>query len=59
MQAKCTLRNFIEATGLRSIRRLPIFDHPPAKGAVLIAAPLKIENGTGSPIRALALVPRA
>ncbi len=30
----------------------------PAKGAILIAAPLKIKNGTGSPIRALALVPR-
>ena len=29
----------------------------PAKGAILIAAPLKIVNGTGSPIRALALVP--
>ena len=31
----------------------------PAKGAILIAAPLKIERGTGSPIRALALVPRS
>ncbi len=30
----------------------------PPKGAILIAAPLKIERGTGSPIRALALVPR-
>jgi len=30
----------------------------PPKGAVLIAAPLKIARGTGSPIRALALVPK-
>jgi kynurenine formamidase len=30
----------------------------PAKGAILIATPLKIENGTGSPIRALALAPK-
>jgi len=30
----------------------------PAKGAILIAAPLKIKAGTGSPIRALALVPK-
>lgn len=30
----------------------------PAKGAILIAAPLKIARGTGSPIRALALVPK-
>jgi kynurenine formamidase len=30
----------------------------PPKGAILIATPLKIERGTGSPIRALALVPK-
>ncbi len=27
------------------------------KGAILIAAPLKFVNGTGSPVRALAIVP--
>jgi len=41
--------------GLASLANL---DKLPAKGAILIAAPLKIENGTGSPIRALALVPK-
>ncbi len=41
--------------GLASLANL---DKLPAKGAILIAAPLKIRNGTGSPIRALALVPR-
>lgn len=41
--------------GLASLANL---DKLPAKGAILIAAPLKIEHGTGSPIRALALVPR-
>jgi len=41
--------------GLASLANL---DKLPAKGAILIAAPLKIENGTGSPIRALALVAR-
>jgi kynurenine formamidase len=41
--------------GLASLTNL---DKLPAKGAILIAAPLKIENGTGSPIRALALVPK-
>jgi isatin hydrolase len=41
--------------GLASLANL---DKLPAKGAILIAAPLKIVNGTGSPIRALALVPR-
>lgn len=39
--------------GLASLINL---DKLPAKGAILIAAPLKIERGTGSPIRALALV---
>ena len=42
--------------GLASLANL---DKLPAKGAILIAAPLKIKNGTGSPIRALALVPKA
>ncbi|MFW8595317.1 cyclase family protein [Cribrihabitans neustonicus] len=41
--------------GLASLANL---DKLPAKGAILIAAPLKIARGTGSPIRALALVPR-
>ena len=41
--------------GLASLANL---DRLPPKGAILIAAPLKIRNGTGSPIRALALVPR-
>ncbi len=31
----------------------------PAKGAILVTAPLKIVKGTGSPIRALALIPAA
>ena len=41
--------------GLASLANL---DKLPPKGAILIAAPLKIKNGTGSPIRALALVPK-
>lgn len=41
--------------GLASLTNL---DRLPPKGAILIAAPLKLANGTGSPIRALALVPR-
>lgn len=39
--------------GLASLANL---DKLPPKGAILIAAPLKIKNGTGSPIRAMALV---
>jgi isatin hydrolase len=41
--------------GLASLCHL---DKLPSKGAILIVAPLKIEHGTGSPIRALALVPK-
>lgn len=41
--------------GLASLCNL---DRLPPKGAILIAAPLKIERGTGSPVRALALVER-
>jgi len=40
--------------GLASLVNL---DQLPAKGAILIAAPLKFVNGTGSPVRAMALVP--
>ena len=41
--------------GLASLCNL---DRLPPKGAILIAAPLKIVKGTGRPLRVLALVPR-
>jgi len=41
--------------GLASLCNL---DRLPPKGAILIVAPLKIKHGTGSPLRALALVPK-
>jgi kynurenine formamidase len=41
--------------GLASLCNL---DRLPPTGAVVIAAPLKIVNGSGSPLRVLALVPR-
>ncbi|WMS42477.1 cyclase family protein [Acuticoccus sp. MNP-M23] len=44
-----------ERYGLASLCNL---DKLPPKGAILIVAPLKIVNGTGSPVRALALVSR-
>ncbi len=40
--------------GLASLCHL---DQLPATGAIVIAAPLKIVNGSGSPVRAIALVP--
>jgi kynurenine formamidase len=39
--------------GLASLRNL---DQLPATGALLVAAPLKIVDGSGSPLRVLALV---
>jgi kynurenine formamidase len=41
--------------GLASLANL---DRLPALGAVLVAAPLRIAGGSGSPVRVLALVPR-
>ena len=40
--------------GLASLRNL---DQLPATGAIVIAAPLKIVNGSGSPLRVLAIAP--
>ncbi len=50
--------NLLHAAGRYGLASLANLDKLPPKGAILIAAPLKIENGTGSPIRALALVAR-
>lgn len=48
-----TLMHGANKYGLASLNNL---DQLPAKGAILIAPPLKIENGSGSPLRVLALV---
>jgi isatin hydrolase len=50
-----TLMHKANRYGLASLCHL---DRLPPTGAVLIAAPLKIVNGTGSPLRVLALVAR-
>jgi kynurenine formamidase len=39
--------------GLASLRQLEVL---PATGALVVAAPLKIVGGSGSPLRVLALV---
>ena len=44
----------LEPFGLASLTNL---DQLPPTGAVVIAPPLKIVNGSGSPLRVLALVP--
>tara|TARA_B100000749_G_scaffold216272_1_gene171140 strand:+ start:90 stop:896 length:807 start_codon:yes stop_codon:yes gene_type:complete len=47
----------LHGAGKYGLQCLANVDQLPATGAVLIAAPLKIRNGTGSPLRVLALVP--
>lgn len=49
--------NFLHRDNCFGLASLVNLDQLPPKGAILLAAPLKIERGTGSPIRALALVP--
>lgn len=51
--------NFLHRDNCFGLASLANLDQLPPKGAILMAAPLKIERGTGSPIRALALVPQA
>lgn len=48
--------NLLHKNGRFGLASLCHLDKLPAKGAILIAAPLKFVEGTGSPIRALALV---
>ncbi|MFZ1813375.1 MAG: cyclase family protein [Rhizobiaceae bacterium] len=59
MQPPYPAHNLLHRDNCFGLASLANLDKLPAKGAILIAAPLKIERGTGSPIRALALVPRS
>jgi len=49
--------NIMHGAGRYGLTSLTQLDQLPAVGAVLIAAPLKIQGGSGSPARVLALVP--
>ena len=43
--------------GRYGLTQLANLDQLPATGAVIVVAPLRLVGGTGSPVRALALVP--
>lgn len=58
MQPPYPAHNMLHRDNCFGLASLANLDKLPAKGAILIAAPLKIQRGTGSPIRALALVPK-
>ncbi|NIZ09384.1 cyclase family protein [Pseudooceanicola sp. HF7] len=51
--------HILHGAGRYGLQCLANLDLLPPRGAMLLAAPLKIRNGTGSPLRVLALVPRA
>ena len=59
MEPPFPAHNLLHANNLFGLASLANLDQLPPRGAILIAAPLKIQRGTGSPIRALALVPGA
>jgi len=46
------------AAGVIGLENLTRLEALPAKGATIIALPMKIENGSGGPVRVVALVPR-
>jgi kynurenine formamidase len=49
--------NLMHGAGKLGLASLCNLDRLPPTGAVLITAPLKIEHGSGSPLRVLALIP--
>jgi kynurenine formamidase len=52
------LHNLLLGAGRYGLTQLADVDRLPARGAVIVVAPLKLVDGTGSPARVLAFVPR-
>ncbi len=50
--------NIMHGNGKYGLTQLNNLDKLPPRGAVIIASPLKITGGTGSPVRPLAIVPK-
>ncbi len=50
--------HYLHGAGRYGLQCLSNLDRLPATGALLLAAPLKIRNGSGSPLRVLALTPQ-
>ena len=47
------------AANIPGLENLNALERLPARGATLIALPIKIEGGSGGPVRVVALVPPA
>lgn len=56
MEPQYPAHHFLHGAGLCGLQCLTNLDLLPATGAVVVAAPLKIVGGSGSPLRAIALV---
>ncbi len=52
------VHSYMLGAGKYGVPQLANLSRLPPTGAVFIAFPLKIEGGSGSPVRAVALVPR-
>ncbi len=50
--------NIMHGAGRMGLTSLTNLDRLPESGAVVIALPLKIEGGSGSPMRAIAMMER-
>ncbi|MFC7047612.1 cyclase family protein [Emcibacter nanhaiensis] len=50
--------HYMHGAGKYGLQCMTNLDLLPAKGALIIAAPLKVEDGSGSPLRVIALVPK-
>lgn len=50
--------HFLHGSGRYGLQCLANLDRLPPRGSILIAPPLKIVGGSGSPLRVLALIPR-
>ena len=56
MEPPFPAHNLLHAANKYGLASLTNLDKLPPKGAILIAAPLKLARGTGSPVRAMALI---
>lgn len=53
------VHRLIAAANLVGLENLTHLDQLPATGAMLLALPMKIEGGSGGPLRAVALIPKS
>jgi kynurenine formamidase len=50
------VHQYTMAHSIYHLENVANLDHVPASGAIVVAAPIKLEGGSGGPVRILALV---